>query len=194
LRVLEAEAFAVVRLDDPGDEAAVGQGDDGGLEALGDLAVGIDDRLQDVIARLARADVGQVGADVAAVDLAVGSANLVAADAFDLGLVGEDLPPALGVAAGQGLAVAGDGVPLGATGLVLREPVLDPGAVRFEAASIRSSCKSAGTSSARSLSEPSREDRVAAGTSRSPRVARPPVARSSPRSQDGRGRAPPRPA
>ena len=67
--MIEGEGVALVLgLDDAGEDAAVAGGDDLGLESLGDLLVGGDDRLQQVFAGLLAADAGQVGSDLAALD------------------------------------------------------------------------------------------------------------------------------
>src|SRR3954447_18956613 len=93
----QAEAGAVVLLEDPALDLAVAGGDDQGLEPLGDLPVGGDDRLEDVAPVLPLADPGQVGA--ARPPFAV---VLVAADARGLGLGVEDGLATVGVPPREG--------------------------------------------------------------------------------------------
>ena len=77
------------------------------------------------------ADAGKLGADLAAGDLAGRAFDLVAAQAFDLGLGCEDRHAALGVAAGQDFTIGGQGVALGLGLFVLLELVAELGGVAF---------------------------------------------------------------
>src|SRR6185312_4061165 len=123
----QVDGLVVLAAEDAGDDLAVAGGQDDRLEALGDLLVGIDDRLENVRAVVLAADAGEVRPDLAAGDLAVPGAGLVAAEAFGLGLVGEHGAAAAGVAAGEGLAIGGQRVALGLGVLVLAQFLADIG-------------------------------------------------------------------
>ena len=87
----------------PTDESSVRERQHHRFEAFGDLLIRIDDGLQQVVARLALADVAEVGADLAA-----DAAHLVAAQARHLGLVEEDGAAHLSVTAEERFAIGRD--------------------------------------------------------------------------------------
>src|SRR5262249_9875233 len=117
----EPDLLVVLAPEDAGDDLAVAGGPDDRFEPLGDLLVGVDDRLEQILAVLPRPDAGELGTDIASRDLAGPDPGLVTPQALGLGLVGEDGPAALGVAAGEDLAVGGEWVIPGLGGLVLLE-------------------------------------------------------------------------
>src|SRR5262249_23131098 len=84
------------------------------------LFIGVNEGVEEVLAPLAATDAGQVGAHIAAF-----APDLVAANAMDLRLVKENLPPVRGVAARKHLAVARKRSFLCPCRLVAGNPVCD---------------------------------------------------------------------
>ena len=96
----QAEGGAVVLLEDAGVDLAVAGGDQQGLEALGDLAVGGDDRLEEVAAVVPLADARRSG-PTSPPSPATLWQRMQETSALPVKIVS----PRVGVAAGQGFAV-----------------------------------------------------------------------------------------
>ena|SRR6266446_8496772 len=97
----EPDLPGILRLDDADVDLAIAHAQDNRFEALGDLLVGIKERLQKIFALLLAADAGQIRADLASFAF-----DLVAADAGNFSLVEEDILACVSITAGQGLAIA----------------------------------------------------------------------------------------
>ena len=102
--VISLTSFASSLLDDAADYLAVGQRQHDRFEALGDLLVGVHDRLQQVLARLLAADAGQVRADVAALPLTLWQRRQDTSARSE-----EDASPGLHIAADQGSRYSASG-------------------------------------------------------------------------------------